>query len=869
MTPENPSRTNAIAKEIEAKAFETQDLLKARKLEKAKTSLKEIDTLIKELSTYRIKINPEFQKIINTFKDMVEGRKTIEEAFNVKIGKQNLPERYVEDWKAQEKVIIDFANTKIRNQKYSSPKDINTTIENIEKFTTEVDEIAIDKSFSAWIRNGLYAELYKAIKQNLGNTKLSTEMEIAVSYVLDQALVFNEEESDEKNTEKASTPKIDPLFIYSGRLNNKFKLSDPSTVDLSGTDFVTGEDFMEGIEKDSLPQDVSDDLNDTLKELGNKAKTANPWQEALINLFAVYVIKPVYQLVKESADISIIKYPVRKILLSVRTTIGKIFATPATSEALIRYAISIIRTATSGLSDLGLKIILDDKFAGATDSIIKIAKNMEANNASGYLTEVILRDPKAVAEERLSQKSNITRLSALTYLLIKLKEENKENKGLLIGVQFAIQVLIRLHDDDELLQASPFIRNTVKDLLSTNKTTLSETPLANEVGESEIDVALRMIFPDTQKSITEKPNTLNHQKVEKLLLLVEDLLIKDPENYSKYNALIVCLIENIREYLNDKNAAGQLSKDWKTLRGLIVKIANEKGVTNPYVKLVLDNPELVNQSIETFYKEPKKSGKPETASGKQLARLKTILAETAKENTGNKEITKGLELVILILEGFSNDQDFFTHIEQFEKVLDTVLFNKEFVNLKLSGAARATLKSLIGYAPIRRAEPDMKIVARIAGVFGNFEQFATKPIAETQKRALTLMKNVPQALKLNFAISGLNQGLKYLVGKIVGDKFGPKEQAIFDYLLANYRDYLCDKYDNDIEKFLLEFEAGPPPKFEVKTANIKMEAKMFAQISKAAIIKIGIPEIAGMIEENLILLANTAKETLKKRRGIG
>ncbi|MBI4235326.1 hypothetical protein HY604_03435 [Candidatus Peregrinibacteria bacterium] len=871
-------KINAIVKQIEAKAFETRDQLKVRRLEQARISLREIDSLIKQLASYGVKIDPQFQKIINLCKDVVFGRKSFEEAFNVKIVENpGLPEKYVEDWKAQEKAIIAFANSKIRGRKFLTPEKIKAVSVEIESFVKELDHLAIEKTFASWVRTGFYSELYKAIKGSVSDRKLSGEMAAVVGYVLDQALVFEggdggaDEEGGEVGKDKASGKEsepvalpVDPLLIYNGKLEGKFKLP---TVEEAGVAFgpgiLTADDFFIGIEEEELPADVLEDLKETLGDIGDMAKAANPWQEALLNLFAVYVIKPAYQAVKEHADWAVVRYSVRKLLLKARREIGQIFATPKASAELIVKVLNVMRVSTVGLADVGIKVFLDGKFEGAADMVFAMVKELEDNDSADKLTDILKRSPDDCARWRMSNPDGIVRLSALTFLLLKLKEENRDNKPLLIGLQFAISVLIRLRNDAELLQVSSSLRGSLKGIFSRYKTSLTEVPFAKEVSESELSVVLRMIFPDAAPSIPADPSKmrpLNYLKVEQFLSLVSDLLVKDPGSFSKYNAVIVCLMENIRQYMHDENAREKLIQDIDTLRSFVQRVFDGKEIENPFVKLIFDNPLLVRDAITVFYKEP-----DGVAESSQLGRLKTIFNEIIKENGGNKVVVKALQMVILLLDGFESDKDFFANIGRFEKVLDTVLFGREFVGLKMSPEARTALKSIVGYAPIIREAPDVKIVSEIAGVFGNFGEFADKPLSQARERILTLMTRVPQVLKLNYVLAGFGEGLKLLITKVAGASFGVKEQALFDYLFANYRDYLCDKYDNSIEKFLLNVTGGNPPEVEVKTENLKKEAMVFVQIGGAALNKIGISKVYALAFKNLMLLAQAAKARLKRR----
>lgn len=869
MGEEKAEKINVLAKQIETKTFETQDLLKARRLSQAAVKLKEIDRLLKELDSYHVTIDKNFRKVITAFKDVVEGRKTVEELFNVKIAKQGLPEKYVEGWKANEKAILAFANSKIRKGKFKTGKEIYGLCLEIEAFVKAIAVKAGDAAFADWVKVGLYSELYKVIKATLGKSDLSEEMQVAVGRVLDQALVFSGGGGEGGESASAKGPKIDPLFVYAGRLAGKFQLPEVDAKPQPlAEELFTGEDFLEGIEEEAMPKDVLDDLNATLEELGDKVRIANPWQEALLNLFAVYVIKPVYQKIKESADIGIVRYPVRKILLSLRNTITTVFAAPETSVEMVKSVINSMRVVTAGLSDFGIKLLLDAKFNGAADLIIKMVQAVEESDVAGNLGEILRRNPKRIAEERLNNPRNITRLSALTYLLFKLKEENRENKTLLIGIQFAIQILIRLRDDSELLTVSPVIKRNMRDLFARYKSKLTEIPFAKDVGEDEIETILGMILPDNVSAgldeKVEPGGELNYKKIEKFIVLIEDLLVKDPEKYSKYNAVLVCLMENIREYLHRPNAKQRLLRDFATLQRLIRDVAKEKVPGNPFVKLVFKHPELVYGTITTLYKQPDAADRPGGIS--QLRRLKTALEQIAKENAGDKTIVDAMELGRLLLDGFASDRDFFAHIAQFEEVLDTVFFGRKFANLRVSGEARAALKSIIGYVPIERKEPDIAVVSRIADAFGSFEDFAGRPVAELQERAMVLVSEVPDVLKLNYALAGLGEGLKALAGKMAGEKFGVKERALFDYLFANYRDYLCDKYGNDIEKFLLEVKAGDPPEIELKIENIEKEALVLAKFGAVALAKIGIPKVAAMIRSNLVTLANAAKARLLKRK---
>lgn len=872
----------------------TVKLLRQHKLKQAAAKLKEIDKLVEQLTALKVTIPQGLKDNIESFRDVVEGRKTVEDFFGVTVENALVPPQYEDDWTLHEQKISTFVSEKVHGKKYQTPKEIEQIAAEIEIFTKDLSEKAVDKSFPSWVQNGLYSELYRVVKEEIGSKPLSEEMQIAVGYVFDQALRMrggsnNEVAEDQEEAEEIKFDDddvievakdggsdgdeegvfVDPLLVYSGRLEGKFKLPDADSGEsLSKSDgsIITGEDFLDNIENKAMPEEIRNDLNEALEELGSRAKTATPWQEALLSMFAVYVMKPAYEYISIQADVEVIKSLAKKVLLYARGTIAKIFETPEASAEMVEKTITFIRLATADLSSIGLEISLGSSFDLASEMVMQMINEMQQNVEFDYINTVMARDPQSVAEARLDGGYPIVRLQSLTYLLLQLKEENKDNKALVIGVQFAIQIVIRLYNDDELLRLSSSIRRTLQGITSRYGVVLAVMPFSKGVGSEEADAILRMILPDSQnlsqKERDEKTQSLKYKKIEKLLAIVEDSLTKDPEQYSKYNAVLICLIENIKTYLLDENAEEQLLKDWATLRKIIKTIVREEGIEDPLLQIAMESPGLIEETIAAFYKES-----PEVSLGKdqkQLNRLKTVLSELSKEYQSTPALIKGLELASMVLDGFENDQDFFKHMEQFEKILDEILFGNKYGGLKLSEDSRQALRKIIGYIPVSREEPDEKTVQQLSASIGPLTALEDLPPEEQQKKALDITMKHPEIMKLNYAIGGLQPRISELIKEKTGDSIGPKELALIEYAITNYRDYLCDKYDNSTTNFLLDIKIGLPPKVDIKTENVVYEARILGEIISSIANKIGATDIAALVEEQLKGLAIVAQTSARK-----
>jgi len=893
----NVEKAKTHINKIDKNFSEAQELLKQHEQKKASKKLKEVDRLIMELKKMGFSLDTQFLESVRKIRDVIEGKATIEEIFGVRLVKFELPKKYESYFELNEKKIQNFIEKKIQNKKYKTIQDIKETRSEIKKIVKEIAKTTSSKGFTARAQKWLYVALYLAIKDIKGKD-IPKEMRLEVSQVFSQALTVIEgngggkqkkrgnkqgkpggkqekpggeqaksggkrvkSENKEKTTK--NKPTLDPLLILSERFYGKIffeKLTEEEKEKLLlRRKVINPKDFLENMEQSELPQEVLDEINETLKYLGEKALIANPWQEALLDLFAVYVIKPVYKIVKENTDIKLVKDAVKKLLLYARKKIANIFRYPEESTKKIKEIIAMIRKVAKMSNDMGIQLELGSKFEKAANTVLYMAEEMEKSD--GYLTAVMIRDPESVAKARMHGKYSIVRLKALTYLMFKLREEHEDNKALVIGIQFAIQIITRIYNDDELMKVSSTIRSTIKGLITRHGANLAEIPLTKGSQGAELDALLGIIFPDplnlTSKEMEAKRNSINYRKIEKLLTIVEDLLAKDPKKYSKYNMVLICLIENIKEYLLHKNAEKQILKDWATLKGLIQKVSKEQGVEDPLLKLILKNPDLIEGTIAAFYKEPETPSPTENRG--QLNRLSIIFQEIAKENKGNKKVVRGLELGSLVLDGFTDDKDFFTHIGEIGKIIDTVLFDQRLAGLKLSKEAKKTLKGVVGYSKINRGEPSEKVVKKIIKIVSSLEDLQSELPEEIQKKALELALKSPEIMKLNYAIAGIQLGIQDFITKKRGHTLGRKEKALIEYALNNYRNYLCDKYKNSTVNFLLDIKIGIPPTVSIKTKNIEKEAIILADIVTEIEKKTESSELTTWIERKMRSIGDIAK----------
>ncbi len=845
-----------------------QDVRK-HQLEKARAHLDEIDRLIKILRGYGLNIDEtlgeDYFRALDAYRDAINGKITIEEALGAEIAQVAVPERFAEEWETHGQLIVDFLERTIRRGKYSRPRDIDKIVAKIEEKTLEIAEISANADFAEYIENSLYAELYKYIKQKTKGKKLSSEMEDKIAEVLDKAIVMGgggrgEKPAEEKEVEEGEEDiNIDPLLTLSERLDEKVAMPEATEGEMAfvkGSDsIITGESFMLPIEEQELPAEVLAELNSSLEEMEGEAMRANPVQEAVLNLCAVYVIKPLFKEIAEMTDYSLMRLAAKKGLLLIRRELANAFDDVEDVANTATLGISIIKAGVSTLNAFpGVNIVLGSDFEIACDTIRAMVDSIEDVGNMDSLTVIMNRNPESVAESRKSGRYSFERLRALTFLMLRLRDENKSNPALVIGLQFATQILIRVYNDDELMKAAPAIRQSIKTVMDKHGAKLTEDTIAEGLGSEEIDSLLGIILPTSTSTSPQREQmktSVQYQKIDRILSKVEGLVTKDKERFGNYNIVVLCLVENIREYLLDPNAEEKLKRDWQTLRGLITKVAGEQLPQDPLLQIAMENPDIIEAAITGFYGGAK-DGLFEQIAGKdkdrsQLKRLEAVLRGYLEEYKDDEHKREGLEMAILMIAGYKSDKKFFENVPHFAKIIDELLFDERYLGLELNASAKRTFGAIAGYRPQESYRVDEEELAKLQAAIGPLEELATLSESELHDKASIYFKN-PEVREICYVFAALQNEIEKMVTEELGDRFGEKEKALFAYAMENYKNHLCDRYNNSVADFLVEIEWGLPPDVSLKRENIIAEASSIGAIVDAIAGKMGKPELVGEVD---------------------
>ncbi|MBT7736636.1 hypothetical protein HN709_03025, partial [Candidatus Peregrinibacteria bacterium] len=597
--------------------------------------------------------------------------------------------------------------------------------------------------------------------------------------------------------------------------------------------YVTAEDYLIDVEREFLPK-----LNELDSKIEGFSLHKNPVRDLIKNILLINVVAPAQKILNNfilcPADVA---NRIISDLMLLIDVISALLDDPKKDAALIRKVMDTIEGTVAHINIILNAIPGGESQINLGKEYLQVKKMLFHLVEGGILLnfrEIALRDDKEVAQARKESPYPHTRLKRLLFLCETFRQENIGNANAVSGVQFLMQVITRIKDDNELMKFSGSLKPVIIALYEGGMLPMSGIA-SIYVKKDMIDEMLAIVLPE--KVLTKKEllkATPLARKIEPILQVLEAHLTKDPKSFGQHNLLIGCMIENIRHYLRAEGNAKNIKKNLTALRNhfkrlqdvvrksIITPQAAKELASDPLLKAFLEDDTMLTGALDLFYRE--EDSEKEVAEGDaiQLNNLKEVIDSLILESKDAKS-KKMLLAVKAVLEGFRDDNSLYSNFSKFQKIIEPILFGEKYVAIKMSPEGKGLMKKLIFYVPEKQVKADPKAAKGLADDMGDIEGLATLGAGD----ALAIAAKHPEIMVLTNVVGALTLKLEEKILEHAPEELKRTSIAAFRFTMKNYENYLVEKYKNSTSNLLLT--SGFPPRINQK--NIDEESKKISDIA--------------------------------------